>query len=207
MSKAWFRRRQKDQYHQLAKKRGYRSRAAYKLKQLDKKLKLFKKAKTVVDLGAAPGGWLQVESEMVGNEGFVIGIDKRIIEPLEQSNIKIIQGDITEESIITSIKQVLEEKLILEVHVDVVTSDVSPNVSGIWELDHARQIALARASLRIIEEILKTGGNAVIKVFQGIMFNEFVDDTKALFHRIKIMKPSASRRKSAEIYVIGLKRK
>ena len=155
----------------------------------------------VVDLGAAPGGWLQVSSKTVGEQGVVLGIDIKAIEPLTESNVCTIVSDITEPEIVSQIQEILPRP------VDVVISDVSPNLSGVWDLDHARQIDLARQSLRIALEILKTGGNFFVKTFQGEMIRDFVEEVKHHFGRVEIFKPKASRARSAEIYILGLQLK
>jgi 23S rRNA (uridine2552-2'-O)-methyltransferase len=193
------RRLKKDYYQKLAKSEGYRSRAAWKLKQLNKRFGIFNDAKVVIDLGASPGGWLQVESELVKEDGFVLGVDLQRIESLQRSNVKTIQGDVKKPSTLVSIKTSLPGP------VDVVVSDISPNVSGIWELDHARQIDLARTSLEISKKVLKQGGNIVIKAFQGSMFNDFLNEVKNSFQNVKVTKPPASRKESAEMYIVARK--
>lgn len=152
----------------------------------------------VVDLGAAPGGWIQASREIVGSKGFVLGVDLRQIQPFNSSNIRILIGDIREPDVVQSITESLPYPA------DVVISDVAPNVSGVWELDHARQIDLARHSLRIATLVLKPGGNFFVKTFQGSMLDGFVREVKQHFARVKRLKPKASRAESAELYVLGL---
>jgi len=154
-----------------------------------------------VDLGSAPGGWLQVASKTVGEQGLVLGIDTKQIEPLTESNVCTIVGDITGPEIISQIKEILSREAL------VVTSDVSQSLSGVWELDHARQIDLARRSLEIALVVLKIGGNFFVKTFQGNASEDFVKDVKRHFARVEIVKPKASRSRSAEIYVLGLRLK
>jgi len=151
-----------------------------------------------VDLGSAPGGWLQVASKAVGGEGVVLGIDIRQIEPLAEPNVCTIVGDITEPEITGQIKE------ILPCSAAVVTSDVSQSLSGVWELDHARQIDLARISLQIGLAVLKIGGNFFVKIFQGDTAKDFIAEVKRHFDRVEIVKPKASRARSAEIYILGL---
>ncbi|MEM3437297.1 MAG: RlmE family RNA methyltransferase, partial [Nitrososphaerales archaeon] len=153
----------KDYYRRIAKKEGYRSRATFKLMQIDKKYHIFKKKQIVVDFGCAPGGWLQYISKAIGSEGFALGIDLKRVEPIG-SNVEILMADVNDESIKDKIMSKLRKKA------DVVTSDLSPNVSGIWELDVAKQIDLTSKVVDILPFILKEGGHAIMKVFQGEPF-------------------------------------
>ena len=197
LTKTWIKERRREYYHQRAKKENYRSRAAYKLFQTIKKYKFIRSGDVVVDLGAAPGGWLQVSQKVVGNEGFVLGVDIKEILPIMSTNVRTIISDITDSQTTNRIRKLLPHPA------DTVVSDVSPNISGIWELDHARQIDLARSSLKIATSILKPKGNFFVKVFQGDMLNDFLKEVKSHFHFVKLVKPKASRAKSAEIYVLG----
>lgn len=181
----------------MAKKENYRSRAVYKLFQAVKKFRFIKSGDVVVDLGAAPGGWLQACRKVVGEEGFVLGIDLNGIQSIKFSNVRCIIDDITDPLIINRIKELLPRPA------DVVISDVSQNISGIWEVDHARQIDLARRSLQIATSILKSKGNFFVKVFQGEMSNDFLEEVKRYFRFVKLVKPKASRKRSAEIYMLG----
>lgn len=198
LPKAWVRERSQDFYYRKAKKEKYRSRAAYKLLQAVKKYRFLRKGNVVVDLGAAPGGWLQASRKIVGDEGFVFGVDLKSIEPLEAANVHTIIGDITDSE---TLKQVERS---LPALVDAVISDVSPNVSGVWEIDHARQIDLARQSLILALKLLKVDGSFFVKVFQGDIFKGFFDEVTQHFARVEIIKPKASRAKSAEIFVLGM---
>jgi len=197
LTKTWIKERKREYYHQRAKKENYRSRAAYKLFQTIKKYKFIRSGDVVVDLGAAPGGWLQVAQKVVGNEGFVLGIDLKDILPIKSTNVRTIIGDITDPQTTNRIRKLLPHPA------DNVVSDISPNISGIWELDHARQIDLARNSLKIATSVLKLKGNFFVKVFQGDMLNDFLKEVKRHFHFVKLVKPKASRAKSSEIYVLG----
>lgn len=201
MPKAWIRERQRDYYYRKAKEERYRSRAAYKILEVAKKYNFIKSGDVVVDLGAAPGGWMQAARRIVGEKGFVLGVDLRFIEPLGFSNVQTLIGDITDPQITRTIKEILPASA------DVVISDASPNVSGVWELDHARQIDLARRSLAIATEILRVGGSFFVKVFQGDMMQEFVDEVRRHFGFVKLIKPKASRARSAEIFVLGMSMK
>ncbi len=184
----------KDQFRRLARDQGYRSRSAFKLKQINESYRILNKGHCVVDIGCAPGGWMQIALSGVGTKGKVIGIDIKKIEPL--ANAFVIQGSIEEETIRDSILTISNSC------VDVVLSDLSPNVSGNWELDHARQIDLTRNALDLSRKILKKGGKAVFKVFQGDMLNELIVELKKGFKKVIITKPNASRQVSSEIYLI-----
>jgi len=190
--------RKRDYYYRKAKEENYRSRAAYKLLQAARKYGFIKRGDVVVDLGAAPGGWLQAARQLVGDEGFVLGVDIKEIKPLNFDNVRTIVGDIRDPETLKKIKDLLPRPA------DAVISDVSPNVSGVWELDHARQIELAEASLNIALATLRKGGNFFTKVFQGDLFHQFLSEVKEHFHQVRIIKPEASRKRSAEIYVLGL---
>lgn len=198
MPKAWIQERKRDYYYKKAKEEKYRSRAAYKLLQAVKKYKFISKGDVVVDLGAAPGGWIQAASRIIEKNGFVLGVDLKPIKPFLQDNIQTVIGDINEEETLQQILSILPEKA------DVVISDVSPNISGIWEVDHARQIDLAEQSMKIALKVLKPSGNFFVKVFQGDMFDDFVKKVKEHFRVVKIVKPKASRAKSSEMFVLGL---
>lgn len=198
MSSRWLRQRKKDHFHRLAKDRGFRSRASFKLLQVDKRYHFLKRGDRVLDLGAAPGGWLQAARQVTGREGFVLGVDKEPIAPLQYANVVAIQSDIAADGIVEEIRAKTNALF------DVVVSDLSPNVSGVWEVDHARQIELARCSLRIARTILKPTGNMLVKVFQGSELKEFQLEMKAAFNALRIVKPAASRPESAELYFLGL---
>jgi 23S rRNA (uridine2552-2'-O)-methyltransferase len=184
----------KDQFRRLARDQGYRSRSAFKLKQINESYRILNKGHCVLDIGCAPGGWLQVALSEVGQKGKVIGIDIKKIEPLTEAFV--IQANIEDEDIINSILKISNS------NVDVVLSDLSPNVSGNWDLDHARQIDLTRSALKLTDRILKKGGKVVLKVFQGDMLNELIVELKKEFKKVILTKPNASRQVSSEIYLI-----
>ncbi|HEX7141709.1 MAG TPA: RlmE family RNA methyltransferase [Nitrososphaeraceae archaeon] len=184
----------KDQFRRLARDQGYRSRSAFKLKQINESYRILNKGQCIVDIGCAPGGWMQIALSAVGTKGKVIGVDIKKIDPL--ANAFVIQGSIEEEKIWDSILTISNSR------VDVVLSDLSPNVSGNWELDHARQIDLTRSALNLSRKILKKGGKGVFKVFQGDMLNELIIELKKGFNKVIITKPNASRQVSSEIYLI-----
>lgn len=201
MPKAWIRERQRDYYYRKAKEEKYRSRAAYKLLEATKKHDFIKSGSIVVDLGAAPGGWMQAARKIVGEKGFVLGVDLKFIEPFDFSNVQTLIGDITDPQITKVIQKILPNRA------DAVISDISPNISGIWELDHARQIDLARHSLMIAVKILKVGGSFFVKVFHGDLLKDFVKEVKHHFDFVKLIKPKASRARSAEIFILGMRKK
>jgi 23S rRNA (uridine2552-2'-O)-methyltransferase len=195
--KAWIQDRKRDYYYKKAKQEMYRSRAAYKLFQAIKKYGFISYGDVVVDLGAAPGGWIQAARKTVGNKGFVLGVDVKPIEPFAQNYVRTIICDMTEED---AAKQILE---LLPRKADAVVSDASPNISGIWEVDHARQIDLAQKALCIALETLRFGGNFFVKVFQGDLLDDFVEKVKQHFTRVRVIKPHASRAKSSEMFVLA----
>jgi len=201
LPKAWVRERKRDYYYRLAKEERYRSRAAYKLLEAVERHGFIKLGDVVVDLGAAPGGWMQASKKIVGEKGFVLGVDVKSIEPIDDANVRSVVGDITESETVETVSELLPRPA------DVVLSDVSPNVSGIWELDHARQIDLARRSLQLAVSVLRHGGNFFVKVFQGEMLEDFVFEMRQCFASVRLVKPRASRRKSAEIFVLGLRKR
>ena len=183
---------QRDYYYWEAKRRGYRSRAAFKLLQMNSTFKLIKEGDKVLDLGAAPGGWSQVAIQL--GASLVVAVDINPMKPID--GVIFIRGDITKDETLDKIKEVSEE-------FDVVMSDASPKISGIWTIDHLRSIDLALASFKIAKEVLKPGGNFIVKVFQGEEIQNFFNELKDFFRFRKFHSPKASRKKSAEIYFIG----
>jgi 23S rRNA (uridine2552-2'-O)-methyltransferase len=194
----WLRQRKKDQFHRLAKEKGYRSRASFKLLQVAKKYKFIKRGDRVLDLGAAPGGWLQAARELVGDKGYVLGVDKEPIAPLHYDDASAIVADVTREGVIDQIRSGGVSSF------DVVVSDLSPNVSGVWEVDHARQIELARSALKVARVVLRPTGNMLVKVFQGSELKDLEIEMRSHFRTLRIVKPPASRPESAELYFLGL---
>ena len=194
---AWVQDRQRDYYYKKAKQENYRSRAAYKLFQAIKKYGFIEYRDVVVDLGAAPGGWIQAARKTVGNKGFVLGVDLKTIEPFTQPYVRTIMCDITDRETASQILELLPRKA------DAVISDASPNISGIWEVDHARQMDLAQKALEIAKEVLRPSGSFFVKVFQGEMFSDFLQKMKQNFVNVVIVKPQASRPKSAELFILG----
>ncbi|HYY65750.1 MAG TPA: RlmE family RNA methyltransferase [Nitrososphaeraceae archaeon] len=186
----------RDHYRKLAKDKGYRSRSAYKLLQLNNSYHIFRQGDKVIDLGSAPGGWLQIAKEKVGTCGRVIGIDIKELEPID--DIIIFRRDIEDQTIVDEIIGILNCKA------DIVLSDLSPNVSGIWDIDHARQISLTRNAWTLVQKVLKKGGTAIFKVFEGELLNRLKRELSTDFDKVLLTKPDASRQKSSELYIICL---
>ena len=186
----------RDFYRKLAHKEGYRSRASYKLKELNQSYRIIGPGFYVLDLGCSPGGWTQVAAELAGNKGKVMGIDTSYVE--EIPNVHIIRGDIEDESIVELIFAHFGRK------VNAVICDLSPQVSGVWAVDHAKQVALNYAASKIIDHVLAYKGNALFKVFDGEYSNEFRDYIRKKFVKVQIRKPKASRKTSSELYYICL---
>ncbi len=186
----------RDHYRKLAKDQGYRSRAAYKLKQLDDSYHLLKRNYRVVDIGCAPGGWVQVAAKQVGAAGRVVGIDLKAVEPV--AGATILEGSIDDPATVARIIEELGERA------DVVLSDLAPNVSGMWEVDHARQIDLTRSALALARQVLREGGSAVFKVFEGEFMKELKGEMAASFGKVLVSKPTASRQESSELYLVCL---
>jgi 23S rRNA (uridine2552-2'-O)-methyltransferase len=197
MSSRWLKERKHDPYYRWAKEQGYRSRAAFKLIQLNERFGFLEGARNVLDLGAAPGGWLQVVSESISDEGLVLGVDLDEIEPLSLPNVETLVGDITNDEIQDEILDKFQGR------VDVILSDMAPDVSGTWDLDQYRQIYLARVALVIADRLLKRKGWMVIKTFQGSEHGRFVREMRDMFETVRIVKPKATRKKSAEIYLVA----
>jgi 23S rRNA (uridine2552-2'-O)-methyltransferase len=196
--KAWIRERKNEFYYKQAKEANYRSRSTYKLIQANEKYGFIRLHDVVVDLGAAPGGWIQAARKMTGKHGFVLGVDLKPIEPFTQEYIRTIIADLTEPDIAEQILSFLPRRP------DVVISDAAPNVTGVWEVDHECQIDLAEKSMEIAKCLLKPGGNFFVKVFQGSQLDNFIRNVKDNFETVKIVKPPASRAKSSEEYLLAL---
>jgi len=196
--KQWIRERKNEYYYKKAKAENYRSRSTYKLVQANEKYGFIKPHNVVVDLGAAPGGWIQAARKMTGKQGFVLGVDLKPIEPFTQEYIRTIIADLTEPDIDNQILSFLPRRP------DVVLCDAAPNVTGVWEVDHACQIDLATKALDIAKCILRPGGNFFVKVFHGDLLDEYILNVKETFDEVKIVKPPASRAKSSEEYLLAL---
>jgi len=197
MTKKWNAERKHEHYYKMAKKNDYRSRASYKLKQLNNKVKIIRKGSYVLDLGAAPGGWSQVALEIIGEEGLVVGVDLQRIKPFENENFVGIKGDFTSEDTITKIRKAMEGTA------EVVLSDASPKLSGIKDIDNLRSADLAETVLRICDLTLERNGCLIMKVFQGEEFERILKEIKQKFKIVKTTKPASSRKSSTEMYVVA----
>ena len=195
-SKQWMREHVNDPFVQLAQKDGYRSRAAYKLLEIDAKDHLLKPGTVVVDLGAAPGGWSQVAAARVGRSGKVIALDLLPLNPL--SGVDFIQGDFREEAVLRQLEQLLQGK-----PAGLVISDMSPNISGVASADQARALHLAELAMEFALEHLKPEGSLLVKVFQGTGFEDFHKLMRSRFAKVVTRKPKASRDRSSELYLLA----
>jgi 23S rRNA (uridine2552-2'-O)-methyltransferase len=195
-SKAWLREHREDPYVQQAQREGYRSRACYKLIELQEKDRLIRPGMTVIDLGSAPGGWSQVAAEQVGRRGRVIASD---ILPMDSiAGVVFIQGDFTEEEILRRILDAVGDTV-----VDLVMSDMAPNMSGMSAVDQPRSIYLVELALDLARQVLAPGGSFVAKVFQGEGFDELIREARGLFRQVSTRKPQASRPRSREVYLVA----
>jgi len=185
----------KDHYRKLAHEEGYRSRSAYKLIELNKSYRILGPGHFVLDLGCAPGGWIQVASKIVGNKGKVMGIDTSFVE--EIPGAYMLKANISD-NIIEEIFLFFDKKI------NAVISDLSPQVTGNWSVDHSIQISLNYDAAKIMEQVLAKKGNAVFKIFDGEYSNEFYEYLKKNFLKIKLTKPKSSRKPSSELYCICL---
>lgn len=195
-SKQWMREHVNDPYVQLAQKAGYRSRAAYKLLEIDERDHLLKPGLAVVDLGATPGGWSQVAAAKVGQAGKVIALDLLPLDPL--AGVTFIQGDFREESVLRQLESELGGR-----SVGLVISDMAPNISGIASADQARAIHLAELAMHFALEHLTPEGCFLVKVFQGAGFEEYLRRLRQHFSRVVSRKPKASRDRSSEVYLLA----
>ena len=186
----------RDHYRKLAHEQGYRSRSAFKLKELNKAYRIIGPGFLVLDLGCAPGGWTQVAVQIAGNQGKVIGVDTSYVEDIPGA--ELLRGNIEDESIVDEIYEYFERK------VNAVICDISPNVTGNWSVDHAKQISLNYSCAKIMDQVLAYKGNALFKVFDGEFSNEFRDFLKKKFAKIVTTKPKASRKQSSELYYVCL---
>lgn len=196
-SQNWLKRHFDDPYVKQAKKAGYRSRAVFKLLEIQEKKRIIKPGQVIVDLGAAPGGWAQAAVPLVGKRGAVIAVDILPIAPIE--GVVFIQGDFTEQDV--------HEQLLVAINrrdVDLVMSDMAPNISGLKAVDQPRAMYLAELALDFARGALKPGGDFLVKVFQGEGFDEYLKDVRGSFKKVVIRKPKASRPKSREVYLLAM---
>ena len=195
-SLGWLKRHVNDPYVKQAQKDGYRSRASYKLLEVQEKYKLIRPGMSVVDLGAAPGGWSQVTSRLIGGQGRLIASD--ILEMDSIPDVTFIQGDFTEDKVLAQILEAVGNS-----QVDLVISDMAPNMSGTPEVDMPKAMFLCELALDLAERILKPGGNFVIKIFQGEGFDVYLKDARKKFDKIQMIKPDSSRGSSREQYMLA----
>lgn len=199
-SQRWLKEHESDAYVQRARKDGLRSRAAFKLEELDEAEHLLRPGMTVVDLGAAPGGWSQYAGKVLSGKGFVVALDLLAMDALP--GVEFIQGDFREEVALNELRRLLDGR-----PVDLVMSDMAPNMSGIDAVDQPRQLYLCELALEFCREVLKPGGAFLAKVFQGSGFDAYLRTVKAEFARVKMKKPPASRARSAEMYLLATGRR
>jgi len=195
-SRQWLREHFSDPYVKQARQQGYRSRAAYKLLELQKRDKLFRQGSLVIDLGAAPGGWSQVAAQQTGKNGRVIALDILPMKPI--AGVEFIQGDFTSPEVTERLRACL-----LDQKADWVISDMAPDMSGVGAVDQARSIELANLALLFAEEVLHEQGGLLIKAFQGEDFEALLRAMRAAFPSVLIRKPDASRMRSREVYLLG----
>lgn len=195
-SKRWLKEHFDDHYVQKAKKQGLRSRAAFKIEEIQEKDRLIRKGMTVVDLGAAPGGWSQFAAELVGDDGQVIACDLLPMDSI--AGVDFLQGDFRDEDVLNALLNRIEGK-----NVDVIMSDMAPNMSGNGTVDQARAMYLVELALDMCRQTLKKEGALVIKVFQGAGFDEYFRELKQAFKVVKTRKPDSSRARSREVYLVA----
>ncbi|WP_316365702.1 23S rRNA (uridine(2552)-2'-O)-methyltransferase RlmE [Candidatus Thiodiazotropha sp. CDECU1] len=195
-SRQWLDRHFKDEYVKQAQKAGYRSRAAFKLLEIQQKDRIFKPGMKVVDLGAAPGGWCQVARELVGEKGRIVAMDILPMDPI--AGVEFIQGDFRESQPLEALEKCLDGEA-----VDLVISDMAPNVTGVTSVDQPRSIYLCELAHDFAREVLKPGGCFVVKVFQGEGFDAYLKALRSDFERVVSRKPSSSRAKSREVYLVA----
>ena len=199
-SRRWLAEHFDDEYVKLAQKQGLRARAAFKLMELDEKYHLLRKGMRVVDLGSAPGSWTQVAQRALDGTGQIVALDILPMDPL--TDVTFIEGDFTEDEPLARLEQELKG-----VQVDLVLSDMAPNMSGVGAVDQPRAMYLAELALDFCERWLAPGGSYVVKVFHGEGFDDYVRKVRPMFEKVQVRKPSASRSRSREVYVLGHRRK
>ena len=195
-SKRWLKEHFDDHYVQKAQKEGWRSRAIYKLEEIQQKDRLIKPGMTLVDLGAAPGGWSQLSAQLVGDNGQVIACDILPMDPIV--GVDFLQGDFREDAVLEALLNRIGGKT-----VDIVLSDMAPNLAGNSAVDQSRSMYLCELALDMCHQVLKAEGKFVVKVFQGEGFDQFVKDVRAAFKVVKIRKPDSSRARSREVYLVA----
>lgn len=197
-SKTWIKKHLDDPYVKRANREGWRSRAVFKLQELDEKYQLLQKGMTVVDLGAAPGGWSQYASKRIGAEGKVVAID--LLEMDALPNVSFIQGDFTKDETYESLQEIVGQN-----RIDLVLSDMAPNISGIDSVDQPKAIYLAELAAEFSIEVLDANGSLLVKLFHGAGFDDYVKMLRVKFCKVLIRKPDASRARSREVYALATK--
>jgi len=195
-SKSWLKRQERDPYVQQARRDGWRSRAVYKLEQIDQKERLLKPDMLCVDLGAAPGSWSQYVTEKLKTRVRIVAVDLLPMDALP--SVEFILGDFTEDKVLAEMREVIGAS-----KVDLVMSDMAPNISGNRAIDQPRSMYLAELSLELCRQLLRPGGDFICKLFQGEGIDEFIVATRGIFERVKVMKPKASRPGSREVYLVA----
>jgi len=190
--------RRKDVHYRRARAAGYRARSAYKLAELDARFHLLRPADRVVDLGAWPGGWLQVALERVGTRGLVVGIDQVRVDPLPVPNVHIVTADVRDPTTADALRTELGGPA------DVVLSDLSPKLTGVRETDQARWEELADTTLALLPSVLRPGGRLLMKIFMGSAYEKVLSRLKQAFAEVRVTRPEATRHGSSELYVVGL---
>jgi 23S rRNA (uridine2552-2'-O)-methyltransferase len=191
----------KDRFYRQAKEEGYRSRAAYKLLELNKRLRLFSRGMKVLDLGCSPGGWMQVAAAQVGPTGRVVGVDLEEIPPLGEPQVQALAGDIRDPAVLAGLEQALGGPA------DLVLSDMAPDTSGVHFADHTRSVELVRAALIVAERLLKFSGTLVAKVFDGEELPALVQEIRKHFAKVQHVRPEATRKGSREVYLVATGKK
>lgn len=192
----WLKEHFDDKYANEARRKGYRSRAIFKIEEIQNKDKLLKPGMTVVDLGAAPGGWSQYAAKVLGDEGQVIACDLLPMDPI--SGVSFLQGDFREEAVLNALLERIQPDM-----VDVVMSDMAPNMAGNLSVDQPRAMYLVELALDMCHQTLAPGGSFVVKVFQGEGFDEYVKQVRDAFKAVKIRKPDSSRARSREVFIVA----
>lgn len=193
---AWLRARERDPYARAARTGGYRSRAAFKLTQIDQRARLLRPGMTVVDLGAAPGGWSQVAAARVGSKGHVVALDIQPMAPL--AGVTFVQGDFAEAAVLDTLRAALAGRV-----PDLVMSDMAPHFTGVKATDQPRTMELAELALDLCRHVLVPGGDFLVKVFQGTGYPAYLEEIRGAFERVQVHKPQASRSHSPEQYLLA----
>lgn len=196
-SERWLKEHFSDTYVKQAQQKGYRSRAVFKLMEIQEKDRLIKPGMTIIDLGAAPGGWSEIAKKFIGHTGRIIALDILPMEPI--AGVEFIQGDFTSSEVFEELLKKIEKQT-----VDLVISDMAPNISGVNDIDQPRTMYLAELALEFAQQVLKPRGNFLVKVFQGQGFEVFLKALRQSFQRVVVRKPKASRTRSNEVYLLAL---